>query len=210
MPASARASDHLGAPGAISPPVAPGAINDLIPPPASWGSTRPPAAVPEPDSESPSRPLSTHRRWVKWLVTVLTATSLSIGGVTLLPDLRGGGDDKPDHPSAPFGRSFPPIQRSGAGIALVSPFGYEWADDGSLTVEAWAYNATRFPQVAECEVTILSDGRLVAQQTFSPAGALRPNSAEVVGITFSPDKAPGRFARLDTSESKFSCRAHSV
>jgi hypothetical protein len=190
--------------------VAPGATDDIISPPGSWVSARPHTAVREGGSEVPWRPLSTNRRWAKWLVTVLTSTTLTIGGVTFLPLLGGGGDDKPDHPSAPFGRSFPPNQRSGAGVALVSPFGYEWADDGSLTVEAWAYNATRFAQVAECEVTIFSEGRLVAQETFSPAGALPPNWEEVVRLTFPPDKAPGRFARVDSSESEFSCRAHSV
>jgi hypothetical protein len=209
MPTSARASDHPGAPGRNSLPGAAGAIHDLIPPPAPSGSARHHTVAPQRHSESPW-PVSTNRRWVKWLVAVLTSTSLSIGGVTLLPLLGGEGDDQPDKPSAPFGRSFPPSQRSGAGIALVSPFGYEWADDGSLTVEAWAYNATRFAQVAECEVIIFSEGRLVAKETFSPAGALPPNSEEVVPLAFSPDKAPGRFARLDTSESEFRCRAHSV
>jgi hypothetical protein len=214
-PATPTPPATSSAPVRTSWPTSPAPAPDPAPPATAWASPTPRVAAPP--AESPSHSLrapgdgdAPKRRWVKWLVTLLTGTSLSIGGVSILPLLGGGGDNAPSHPSAPFGRSVAPSQQSGAGVALASPFGYSWSDDGSLTVEAWAYNATRYSQVAECEISIFSEGQLVAQDTFSPGGALPPRYQEAITLTFPPDKAPGRFASLDQSESEFRCRSHSV
>jgi hypothetical protein len=160
-----------------------------------------PSSPPDTVTELPRE----RRRFPRWLIVVLSGFTLTVGGVSLVPLV---GDDS--RPSAPFGRSSPPSQQSGAGLALASPFGYSWSDDGALTVEMWAYNADRLPQIAECDVAISSKGRLVAQGTFSSDGVLPPRLARVTTVTFPRDQAPGRFASLNQSESEVSCRSRSV
>lgn len=111
------------------------------------------------------------------------------------------------HPSAPFGRGAPPLKQSGIGLVSVSPFGYEWSDDGSLTLEMWVYNAERFSAVLDCDVVVSTAERLVAQGAFPsiqgrvPSGMTRP-----VQLTFGVSDVTDRFADLSNSSIDSRCR----
>ena len=89
----------------------------------------------------------------------------------------------------------------------VSPFGYEWSDDGSLDLEMWVYNAERFSAVLDCEVAVSTPAGLVAQGTFpSIEGRVPPGVRGPVQLTFPPSETVDKFADLSESSIDTRCR----
>ena len=183
---------------------------------ATWSSGEWPGAVPPASAEPAAAPPERKRR--RWLTVLLSSVALSIGGGGGWLALGGGGGDgggpkgavveeDQGHPNAPFGRGAPPFKQSGIGLVLASPFGYEWSDDGSLSLEMWVYNAERFGAVLNCDVAVSARGVLVAQDTFpSIEGRVPPGVRRPVVLTFPASATSQKFADLSESSIDTRCR----
>lgn len=178
---------------------------------AGWRAVVP-SALTEPAAAPPERK---RRRWLSVLLSSVALTIGGGGGWLALGGAGGGGGASDGavvggdrgHPSAPFSRGAPPFKQSGVGLLSVSPFGYEWSNDGSLNLEMWVYNAERFGAVLTCDVAVSTPGALVAQGTFpSIEGRVPPGVTRPVVLTFAASATSEKFADLSDSSIESRCR----
>jgi hypothetical protein len=89
--------------------------------------------------------------------------------------------------------------------------GYEWTDDGALTIEAWIFNGNELPMSVDCAVSISSGGALIASAGFTAVdGVISPRSTHVTRLRFAPATVSSRFANLDSVHEEYSCHSTSV
>ncbi len=205
-----------GTPSAApSPPPPPPTEPTWSPPPAgpSWSAPQSGAATRTASQLPPAPPAEPKRRGK--LAAILSGISLAVaGGGGWIAVNSSGGDGGPSiplvqeerHPSAPFGRGAAPFKQSGVGVVSVSPFGYEWLEDGSLILEMWVYNAERFSATLDCEVAVSTPEQVVAQSTFpSIEGRVPPGVERPVLLTFPPSDVTAKFADLSVSSIQTRC-----